>query len=400
MNSGYHNRNKKDRRDSPSSSSRPRSSSKTSAAVNNEANQRNRTPPKSINGKMPSVANSPSSEAIITDGMANMVLEKLPYPVGSKITAKLNTGAPAMKGEIVAFDPKLKVVIIRTPGSRPGHHNVSILNLANCAEIKVDEECKESPGGPMPEVNIQKLDERRKMQIERKKKLITAFKAGISPDGQKLFQYINRTIDEILWHGEKILVMNKVIIEPPYRPENVRIKQGVKEDESTLKNLNHIRKIVERFSETEVNKSSPHSTPTAASAVSGSTAYTDSAASSPVTAASVASSRTSAGPPGPATPSTASPGSGASGLTTTIPNLPQAPAVPPSGTPVAAAGSSHSKPPGGGGSNPGGGSRSNRNNAGRKQHGHDGHHSKPICFPQQTWANKFNHPLINREAGI
>ena len=44
--------------------------------------------------------------------MANMVLEKLPYPVGSKITAKLNTGAPAMKGEIVAFDPKLKVVII------------------------------------------------------------------------------------------------------------------------------------------------------------------------------------------------------------------------------------------------------------------------------------------------
>ena len=80
-----------------------------------------------------------------------------------------------------------------TPGSRPGHHNVSILNLANCAEIKVDEECKESPGGPMPEVNIQKLDERRKMQIERKKKLITAFKAGISPEGQKLFQYINRT---------------------------------------------------------------------------------------------------------------------------------------------------------------------------------------------------------------
>ena len=83
--------------------------------------------------------------------------------------------------------------VLGTPGSRPGHHNVSILNLANCAEIKVDEECKESPGGPMPEVNIQKLDERRKMQIERKKKLITAFKAGISPEGQKLFQYINRT---------------------------------------------------------------------------------------------------------------------------------------------------------------------------------------------------------------
>ena len=64
------------------------------------------------------------------------------------------------------------------PGSRPSHHNVSILNLANCAEIKVDEECKESP---------QNLDEWRKMQIERKEK------AEISPEGQKPFQDINRT---------------------------------------------------------------------------------------------------------------------------------------------------------------------------------------------------------------
>jgi len=354
MNSGYHNRNKKDRRDSPSSSSRPRSSSKTSAAVNNEANQRNRTPPKSVNGKMPSVANSPSSEAIITDGMANMVLKKISYPVGSKITAKLNNGAE-MKGEIVAYDSEYKVVIMRTPGSRPGIHNVSILNLVNCAELKVDEECKESPGG-MPEMSMQKLEERRRTQTEKKMKLITAFKAGISPEGQKLFQYINKTIDEVMWHNDKILVMNKVIIEPPYRPEHVRIKQGIKEDESSLKNLNHIKKVVERFSESD-NTSTP-STP-----ISGSTAYTNSASASPVTAASVAS-RTSAGPPG-SGPATSNTSGSASGLTTTIPNLPQAPAVPQSSAPT------HSKQPsgGGGGSNPGGGSRSNRNNAGRKQHG-------------------------------
>jgi len=373
MNSGYHNRNKKDRRDSPSSSSRPRSSSKTSAAVNNEANQRNRTPPKSVNGKMPSVANSPSSEALISDGMANMVLKKIPYPVGSKITAKLNTGA-VMKGEIVAYDAEYKVVIMRTPGSRPGHHNVSILNVVNCAEIKVDEECKEAPGG-MPEMSMQKLEERRRVQTERKMKLITAFKAGISPDGQKLYQQINKTLDEVMWQNDKILVMNKVIIEPPYRLEHVRIKQGIKEDDSTLKNLNHIRKIVERFSESENTKpiaGGSSSTTPSGTPVSGSTAYTDSASASPVTAASVAS-RTSAGPPGSGPVASNTSGS-ASGLTTTIPNLPQAPAVPQS-----SASSSHSKQPpsGGGGSNPGGGGSRNRNNAGRKQHGHD-HHSKPM----------------------
>lgn len=382
MNSGYHNRHKKDRRDSPSSSSRPRSSSKTSA-VNNEANQRNRTPPKTINGKMPSVANSPSSEAIITDGMANMVLENIRYPIGSKITAKLNNGS-IMKGEIVAYDPKYKVVIMRTSATRPGHHNVSILNLSVCADIKVDEECKESPGEMHP-LNIEKLHERKNTQIERKKKLITAFKAGIPPEGQQLFQYINKTLDDVFWHGDKILVMNKVIVDPPYRAEHVRIKQGVDKDELSLKNLNHIRKIVEKFfSESESKSiaggSSTNTTP------SGLSSYTDSApagASVGGPPLASASSRTAPGPPG-VTPNTA--GGGSTGLTTTIPNLPQAPAVPPSSS-----SSSHSKqPPGGGGSNPGG-SRSNRNNAGRKQH-HD-HHSKTI-FP--SWA-KFNRPVIEQE---
>merc|ERR1711874_234809 len=289
--------------------------------------------------------------------------KKITHPVGSKITAKLNTGA-VMKGEIVAYDSEYKVVIMRTPGSRPGHHNVSILNLVNCAEIKVDVECKESPG-VMPELNMEKCDERRKIQTERKIKLITAFKAGISPEGQKLYQFINRTLDEVMWQNDKILVMSKIIIEPPYRLEHVRIKQGIKEDDSTLKNLNHIRKIVERFSETENSKSIAGglSSTTPSAPVSGSTAYTDSASvASPVTAASVAS-RTSAGPSG-SGPLTSNTSGSASGLTTTIPNLPQAPAVPQSSA------SSHSKqPPGGGGSNPGGGSRSNRNNAGRKQHG-------------------------------
>merc|ERR1712223_1276058 len=140
-------------------------------------------------------------------------------------------------------------------------------------------------------MSMQKLEDRKRTQTEKKIKLITAFKAGISPEGQKLFQYINRTLDEITWHNDKILVMNKIIIDPPYRPEHVRIKQGIKEDDSTMKNLSHIRKIVERFSGSENSKSIASTTPSV-SVTGGSTAYSDSAASvnaSPVTAASVVS---------------------------------------------------------------------------------------------------------------
>ena len=79
-----------------------------------------------------------------------------------------------------------------TSGSRAGHSNVSIVNLAHCADIKVDEEGKDLPG-ELQSLNTQKLQQRLRDQIERKKKLITAFKAGISPEGQRLFQVINKT---------------------------------------------------------------------------------------------------------------------------------------------------------------------------------------------------------------
>lgn len=59
---------------------------------------------------MPSVANSPSSEPL-TDGMAGLTLENVRYPIGSKITARLVNGTE-MKGEVVAFDPNFKIVIL------------------------------------------------------------------------------------------------------------------------------------------------------------------------------------------------------------------------------------------------------------------------------------------------
>ena len=59
---------------------------------------------------MPSVANSPSSDPL-TDGIAGMILDNVKYPVGSKITAKLTNGS-VMKGEVVAYDPTFRIVII------------------------------------------------------------------------------------------------------------------------------------------------------------------------------------------------------------------------------------------------------------------------------------------------
>lgn len=77
-------------------------------------------------------------------------------------------------------------------GGRPGHNNVTLVNILHCSDIKVDEEGRDAPG-ELPSLNLGKLQQRLKDNIVKKKKLIMAFKAGISPEGQKLFQVINKT---------------------------------------------------------------------------------------------------------------------------------------------------------------------------------------------------------------
>jgi len=334
MSSGYqHNRNRN--RDSPStpvsSSNRPRSNSKNSS----DSNQKNRNA--TVNGKMPSVANSPTSDHI-TDGMASLALENVRYPIGSRVTTKLNKGGPAMKGEVLGYDPNFKVVILKSSGSRPGRNNVSLVNLAHCSEMKVEEEGKEAPG-ELQSLNTQRLEQRFKDSIEKKKKLIMAFKAGISPEGQRLFQVINKTLDDVMWNGDKIVVMG-VTIEPPYRPESI------KSSADNNKAKDHIRKIVEKhIRDQEAAKPTASSTTSALSVASPSAAAV--VAESPVATTST-NSRT--------TPS----------VTPSIPNLPQAPAPP----------SSHSS---GNSSGKSSNFRSNRNNGGRnsnRQH-HD-YHPKPM----------------------
>ena len=75
--------------------------------------RRNRTPPKNnINGKMPSVANSPATNNDpLVDAMASLALDSLKYVVGSRVLVKMNNGL-SIKGEIIAYEPNHKIVMI------------------------------------------------------------------------------------------------------------------------------------------------------------------------------------------------------------------------------------------------------------------------------------------------
>ena len=97
-----------------------------------------------------------------------------------------------MNGTAVCSYKMFNLCFAEASGGRPGHSNVTLVNIMHCSEIKVDEEGREAPGELQP-LNLGKLQQRLRDNVVKKKKLILAFKAGISPEGQKLFQVINKT---------------------------------------------------------------------------------------------------------------------------------------------------------------------------------------------------------------
>jgi len=163
------------------------------------------------------------------------------FTVGSVVTCTtcLNN---QVEGEVLAFDQHTKMLIIKSPSSssRATLNNVHMINLSLVSDISVKKESKETEKPPtLPPLNIQRLNARAKEQSDKKQKLVTALRDGVSPEGQRLFVAINKTIDEISWNGEDIVVMKNVRITPPYKPENVRGNMDSKA-------LIHVRKIVEK----------------------------------------------------------------------------------------------------------------------------------------------------------
>ncbi|XP_075211260.1 protein LSM12-like [Lycorma delicatula] len=145
-----------------------------------------------------------------------------------------------IEGEVLAFDPQTKMLILKSPASngRASLNDVHIVNLSLVSDVQVKKEATSVPDPPQS-LNLQRLNTRVRNQVEEKRRLVTALNAGVSPDGQKLFLTITKTINEVTWQGANIVVLNQVTITPPYRPENVK-------GNAESKAYTHIKKVVEK----------------------------------------------------------------------------------------------------------------------------------------------------------
>lgn len=183
---------------------------------------------------------SPSAVAGLSEDLAHLNIPSGEVTVGSVVQCTLAQSNRVYKGEVMAFDSIIKAIILKCPSTcnRSSLNDVHIFNLTKLKDLKVIHQNKEAVLDP-PSLNLQRLTNRQRDQLERKKRLVMGFRSGISPEGQKLFQAIAKTMDDITWHGKNIVVMKEVTITPPYQSDSVKGNQDSKA-------LKHVRKIVEK----------------------------------------------------------------------------------------------------------------------------------------------------------
>ncbi|XP_023691144.1 protein LSM12 homolog A-like [Paramormyrops kingsleyae] len=174
------------------------------------------------------------------------------FSVGSNVSCLTCLGQQ-LQGEVVAFDYQSKMLILKcAPSSgKPNLSDIVLINLACVSEVDIINDRSETPP-PLASLNINKLSIRARTEKEDKLSLAYAVSAGVSVDGQQLFQTIHKTIKDCKWQERNIIVMDDVVISPPYQAENCKGKEGSA--------LSHVRKIVEKhFKDAESQKSVQHS---------------------------------------------------------------------------------------------------------------------------------------------
>uniref|UniRef100_A0A8D0EXW0 LSM12 homolog n=1 Tax=Strix occidentalis caurina TaxID=311401 RepID=A0A8D0EXW0_STROC len=92
-------------------------------------------------------------------------------------------------------------------------------------------------GSSFPSYPLSKQQLANKARTEKEEKMSQAYaiSAGVSLEGQQLFQTIHKTIKDCKWQEKNIVVMEEVVIAPPYQVENCKGKEGSA--------LSHVRKI-------------------------------------------------------------------------------------------------------------------------------------------------------------
>lgn len=146
-------------------------------------------------------------------------------------------------GEVIGFDFPTKTLATRCIHRGQGDKKYVTIRLTNLDYVSTFEAKEpEKPYQLVPMVTANKAEERIKINTEHRRKRIV--QSHVSPEGQRLMDFISKTFSDVKWDGDKLIVMDSVVIQPPYKVGDVL---QLPTSHSDSRAVDHIKKVVEKF---------------------------------------------------------------------------------------------------------------------------------------------------------
>lgn len=120
------------------------------------------------------------------------------FTIGS-IVATRTCYNQEIEGEVLAFDPQTKMLILKCPSSsgNPKRHDVNIVNLSLVSDVQIKKEVTAVPEAPQS-LNLHRLNTRVRNSIENKRRLVSTGLILLKNIIEYLFSVFNyKPIDEI-----------------------------------------------------------------------------------------------------------------------------------------------------------------------------------------------------------
>lgn len=175
-------------------------------------------------------------------------LDSYAFEPGQKVQCRTRFD-DVYKGEVVAFDLSSKILILKSPSSSgiASNHDLHFLVLDSVSDVQILEEPKsECLNDQLPNIEMKQITAKQSAALAERYSLVQAVGNGVSQEGLQLYTMLCKTYDRsnITWKDNvKIVVLNSVAIEPPYKEANCQPLSSKTEKEA----VSYVKSNVQKF---------------------------------------------------------------------------------------------------------------------------------------------------------
>ncbi|MFH4979271.1 hypothetical protein AB6A40_005980 [Gnathostoma spinigerum] len=161
------------------------------------------------------------------------------FPTGSIVECQTAL-ASSITGQVLCYDPQTRLLVIRdTSGPKA---LMRLLNLALVEKVTMirDRSADHVPYAGSTASGAQVQERIRKAEARKRSSML---QTDVSIEGQKVFIHLRKTLEDVKWQDENILVMDRVLVRPPYDEDSVELTVHSPNASSALE---LVRKILSR----------------------------------------------------------------------------------------------------------------------------------------------------------